>query len=250
MPQSLETSRDGRVLRLKMNRPEKRNALNYDLCRNLVEAMESAESDAAVGAILLRGEGPSFCAGMDLEEILTPADEAIGAIHERLFTIGSRVFKPIIAAVDGAALAGGVGLLANAHIVVASEISTFGLTEIRIGLWPFLIFRAVSLAIGERRTVELTVTGRIFHAAEAREIGLVHHIGPLERAEELAAAAAAMSPEALRAGLQFVDEIRGQAWPVAGAASIRYRNELFRSARFQEGVRDFRAKRRLHETSR
>ncbi len=243
MPQSLKTSRDGRVLYLKLNRPEKRNALSYDLCVNLVEAMESAGSDPSVGAILLCAEGRTFCAGMDLDEILTPADGAIAAIHERLFTVGSRVFKPIVAAVDGAALAGGAGLLANAHIVVASEVSSFGLTEIRIGLWPFLIFRAVCLAIGERRTLELTITGRIFEAEEALDIGLIHHIGPVELAEELAAAAAAMSPDALRAGLQFANEIRGQSWAEAGAASIRYRGELFRSARFQESVLAFREKR-------
>src|ERR1700730_3014534 len=170
----LESSRDGRVLRLTLNRPEKRNALNGALCKELVEAIEEGDRDPGVGAILVRGAGKSFCAGMDLDEMLTPAEADLGVAHERLFTIGRRVTTPIIAAVQGAALAGGTGLAANAHIVVASEDATFGLTEIRISLWPFIIFRAIVEAIGERRAVELSITGRIIDAREATSIGLAH----------------------------------------------------------------------------
>src|SRR5205823_4845415 len=146
----LQGSREGRVLRLTLNRPEKRNALNGALCRELVSAIAEGDRDPGVGAILLSGAGKSFCAGMDLDEMLTPAEAELGEAHEQLFTIGRRVTTPIIAAVHGAALAGGTGLAANAHIVIASDDATFGLTEIRIGLWPFLIFRAVVESIGER----------------------------------------------------------------------------------------------------
>src|SRR5260370_20099060 len=162
----LRVSHDGRVLRLELSRPEKRNALNGDLCRELAAAIEEGDRDTGVGAILLSGAGKSFCAGMDLDEMLTPAEAGLGEVHERLFTIGSRVTTPIIAAVQGSALAGGTGLAANAHIVVASADATFGLTEIRIGLWPFVIYRAVLAAVGEGPAAEFAHPRRIIDAKE------------------------------------------------------------------------------------
>src|SRR6266511_676505 len=111
----------GRVLRVALNRPDKRNALNIELCQELVTALESAELDRDVGAILLSGNGKSFCAGMDLNEVLQPgASGEINRVHEQLFTAGARMMKPIVAAIHGAALAGGTGLAANAHVVVAA----------------------------------------------------------------------------------------------------------------------------------
>jgi enoyl-CoA hydratase/carnithine racemase len=243
----LEVSRDGRVLRLMLNRPEKRNALNGELCRKLVAAIEDGERDASVGAILLSGAGTSFCSGMDLGEMLTPAEASLAEAHERLFTIGRRVTTPIVAAVQGAALAGGTGLAVNAHIVVASEEATFGLTEIRIGLWPFVIYRAVVDAVGNRRALELSITGRIIGAREAVELGLAHHLTPrsdlMDRAGEIAAAAAAASPVAMRNGLRFVAETRGLDWEKGGEAARRFREELFRTPDFAEGIRAFREKR-------
>jgi enoyl-CoA hydratase/carnithine racemase len=243
----LEVSREGRVLRLVLNRPEKRNALNGALCRELVSAIEEGDQNASVGAILLSGAGKSFCSGMDLSEMLTPAEAELEGVHERLFTIGRRVTTPIIAAVHGAALAGGTGLAANAHIVIAAEDATFGLTEIRIGLWPFVIFRAVVDAVGERRAVELGITGRIVDAREGAAIGLAHHVTPrieLEsKAREIAFAAAEGSPEAMRRGLRFVGQTRGLDWQIAGEIAGRSRRELFSTPDFAEGISAFREKR-------
>jgi enoyl-CoA hydratase/carnithine racemase len=247
MSESLQISREGRLLRLALNRPERRNALNMDLCGALGAALEEAENDAGVGAVLLTGNGKSFCAGMDLNEALAPAGGDINEAHERIFSAGTRMTKPLVAAVQGAALAGGTGLVANCHIVVAAENATFGLTEIRIGLWPFVIFRAVAGALGERRATELALSGRIFPAGEAREYGLVHHVvepaALMERAREIAGAIAESSPTAIRAGLAFVRDARGKNWEEAGKLARRMRNEVFRSADFQEGIRAFQEKR-------
>jgi enoyl-CoA hydratase/carnithine racemase len=244
---TLRISRVGRVLRLELNRPEKRNALNGDLCWELASAIEEGDRDSTVGAILLGGAGKSFCAGMDLDEMLTPAQDALAEVHERLFTIGARATTPIIAAIHGAALAGGSGLAANAHIVIASTDATFGLTEIRIGLWPFLIFRAVAAALGERRTVELSITGRVISVAEASLLGLVHQVVSLEdletKAVEMAQEIAEASPEAMRSGLRFVAETHGLDRDDAGKLAQRFRSELFASADFAEGIRAFREKR-------
>jgi len=180
------------VLRVTLNRPEKRNALNLALCEELVEAFDQADVDQGVGAIVVHGNGPAFCAGMDLRETADVDQVQLASIHELLFTSIQRLRTPVIAAVHGAALAGGTGLAANAHIVYARPDARFGLTEIRIGLWPVLIFRAVQHAMGERRTVELSLTGREFKAAEAKDFSLVSEVveDPLARAMETAAAIA------------------------------------------------------------
>jgi enoyl-CoA hydratase/carnithine racemase len=241
----LQITRLGRVLRIALNRPEKRNALSADLCRALASALDDAERDSETGAILLTGNGKSFCAGMDLSEIGATASAELTALHERLFTAGSRLDKPLIGAVNGPALGGGAGLAANCHIVVASEDATFGLTEIRIGLWPFIVYRAMSAAVGDRRTAELALTGRVFGAREAREMGLVHEISYdlEESAADLARSVAGFSPTAVRAGLRFVRETRGRDWESAGQIASRMRNEVFQSEDFQEGLRAFREKR-------
>jgi enoyl-CoA hydratase/carnithine racemase len=250
MSESLQISREGRVLRLVLNRPERRNALNMELCGALGDALDQAETDASVGAILLSGNGKSFCAGMDLHEVLTPAAASVNEEHERIFTAGLRMTKPLIAAVQGAALAGGTGLVANCHIVVAADDATFGLTEIRIGLWPFVIFRTVAAALGERRAIELALSGRNVGAAEARDFSLVHHVvdpaALMDRAREIAGEIAEASPTAIRAGLDFVRQARGKSWEEAGALARKVRQEVFYSADFQEGIRAFQEKRRPH----
>jgi enoyl-CoA hydratase/carnithine racemase len=249
MNESLQISREGRVLHAALNRPDKRNALNVDLCRALAGAFDQAEADPAVGAVLLSGNGKSFCAGMDLNEALFPESgpDSLNDIHERIFTAGIRMTKPVVAAVQGAALAGGTGLAANCHIVVAADDATFGLTEIRIGLWPFLIFRSVVAAVGERRATELALTGRIFGAGEARECGLAHYVvdsaGLMEHARQIAHAVAESSPTAVSSGLIFVREARGKSWAEIGALARQMRNEVFQGADFAEGIRAFQEKR-------
>jgi enoyl-CoA hydratase/carnithine racemase len=247
MSETLEIEREGRVLHAVLNRPEKRNALNVDLCSALAAAFDEAEADPGVGAVLLSGNGKSFCAGMDLSEALSRESEPIHEVHERIFTAGIRMTKPVVAAVHGAALGGGTGLAANCHIVVAAEDATFGLTEIRLGLWPFVIFRGMATAVGERRATELALTGRIFGASEAREYGLAHHVveggSLMSRARQIAAAISEASPSAVASGLAFVRETRGKTWEEAGTIARRMRTEIFRSADFKEGVQAFQEKR-------
>jgi enoyl-CoA hydratase/carnithine racemase len=241
---TLDSQLTGRVLRLTLNRPEKRNALNAALCLDLVRAIQTAQDDPSVGAILLTANGPSFCAGMDLSEIGVASSAQLDAAHEQLFTLGARLIKPLIAAVDGPALGGGTGLVANCHIVVASDQATFGLTEIRLGLWPFLVYRACSAAMGDRRTLELALTGRIFNSAEAHALGLVHEVAPPARAVEIADALAAASPTAIRNGMTFVQQVRDRGWTESGEVARVIRGEVFESPDFREGIQAFREKRK------
>jgi enoyl-CoA hydratase/carnithine racemase len=225
-----------------LNRPEKRNALNVELGREIVSAIDHADADRQVSAILITANGKAFCAGMDLSEALTPPAE-LAQLHEQLFTFGSRITKPVVAAVHGAALGGGMGVVANAHIVICADNATFGLTEIRIGLWPFLIFRSVAEAVGERRAVELSLTGRIFDAAEARALGLAHQTVPesemLPKAWEIAETVAAYSTPAIRCGLTFVREIRGRDAAEASKIGRDVRDQIFRTPEFRESVEAF-----------
>jgi enoyl-CoA hydratase/carnithine racemase len=232
-------------MRIALDRPDKRNALSIDLCHAILEAVGSAAKDPGVGAILLTGNGKAFCAGMDLDEVARGATEETNSLHEQIFTLGARIAKPLIAAVHGAALGGGTGFVANCHIVIAEPGSTFGLTEIRLGLWPFLVFRAVAMALGERRTTELALTGRTFGADEARDYCLVHEVAVdvEKRAFEVAETVANYSPSAIHNGLSFVQEVRGMGWEEAGRVARRVRDWVFTGPDFQEGVRAFREKR-------
>ena len=248
MTSRLKIAREGRVARLTMNHPEKRNALSSGMCRELVDAFEAARDDAQVGCVLLDGAGPMFCAGMDLEEAGAPGASAKNEIHEPLFSMGRSYPKPIVAAVQGAALGGGVGLVANAHVAIAAQGTKFGLTEIRIGLWPLLIWRSVVAALGERRTLELTMTGRIFGTADAQQYGLISETAPAfeldDRAMAMAQHLASLSPEVMQQGLGFAREARDLDWEGAGRLASEVRAEIFRSADFHEGVRAFLEKRK------
>ncbi len=235
------TTQHGRVCHIALNRPEKRNALNTQLCTDLVAALDAADADPGTGAIVLSGNGPAFCAGMDLKDSLTADPVALAEIHERLYSTINRLHKPLIAAVQGAALAGGTGLVANAHIAIAHPDARFGLTEIRIGLWPVLIFRAVEMAIGERRTVELSLSGREFNAHQAEQYGLIHEVAiiPLVRALELGKQIAGYSGTALSSGLEYARQIRGCDWETAGKIGAKLREGLLESAEYRASVEAF-----------
>jgi enoyl-CoA hydratase/carnithine racemase len=213
-----------------------------------LDAVQDGERDDTVGAILIDAAGQVFCAGMDLEEAAQPNAAEQTAIHQDLFTIGARANKPMIAAVQGPALGGGLGLMLNAHVVVAAHGTSFGLTEIRLGMWPFVIFRAVVAAIGERRAVELALTGRIFGTPEAQQWGMVHFVTPAfeleDRAAEIADGIAESSAEAVRIGMRFVRESRNLNSTDWVRLAAELRKGTFQSDDFAEGVNAFREKRK------
>jgi enoyl-CoA hydratase/carnithine racemase len=189
---TLRIEQDGRLCRIALAQADKRNVLDANACRDLYRELTDAAAHEATGAILIEADGPVFCAGAE------PEDDA-------LFCIGRRISKPIVAAVQGVAISGGLALAANAHVVVAAQGTSFGLTSIREGKWPSAIFQAVASAVGERRALELGLTGRVFSTPEALAWGLVHMVAPAfeldDRATEIATALANASPLAVRAAL-------------------------------------------------
>lgn len=243
----IETRREGRLLRLILNRPEKRNALDLEMCRSVEAALSDANADPGVGAVLVSAAGKAFCAGMDLAEAPDVDRDALAAVHQRLFSFHHWMDKPVVAAVHGAALAGGTGLAANAHVLVASDDALFGLTEVRLGLWPVLIFPAVAAAVGERRALELALSARTFGARAAEVYGLVSEVvepaGLTARASEIAAGLADSSAAAIQAGLQYVRAIRGKPADEALAIGRGARGEIMRHPDFTEGILAFHEKR-------
>src|SRR5271155_4727722 len=117
----LRIERDGRIYRIALSSPEIRNVIDAEGCRELLREFRQAEADADIGAILLEADGHIFCAGCEPDE--------------ELLSIGRRISKPMIAAVQGVVLSGGLALAANAHVVVAAQGTSFGLTDIREGRW-------------------------------------------------------------------------------------------------------------------
>ena len=236
MNESLLISSQGRLRRLTLNRPDKRNALDMALCRSLLDAIREAASDRTVGAILLDASGNDFCSGMDLTEALETDPDEMLSLHQELFSVGERLRKPMVSAVQGAALAGGMGLALNAHMVIASADARFGLTEVRVGLFPYVIFPVVAAAVGYRKATELALTARIVDVEEARRIGIVDFVAERGGAEKIALELSEESATAIEQGLTFVQ----QGLELTG----KFRREAHTSADFREGVQAFRGKRK------
>jgi enoyl-CoA hydratase/carnithine racemase len=178
---------------------------------------------------------------MDLGESVEADAGELAAAHERLFSMNRWSPVPIVASVQGHAIAGGTGLVAQAHIVIAEEKASFGLTEVRLGMWPMLVYRSVEAAIGERRTLEWSLTGRGITAAEAQTAGLVHEIGPASRAETLAREIADRAPDAIRFGMRYYKESRGLPFDEAGRLAAQLRSELMTTESFRSSASPFQA---------
>lgn len=184
---SILTERDGRVLRLTLNRPEVRNAFDEECITRLTAAAATAAAaadDGGIRAVVLAGAGPVFCAGADLgwmaqavsfshQENLADAED-LARMLERLDTLP----VPVVGRVQGAALGGGLGLAAVCDIVVAAEDAVFGLTEVKLGLLPAVVAPYVVRKIGVSAARELFLSGRRFDAARAKSLGLVHEVVP------------------------------------------------------------------------
>jgi methylglutaconyl-CoA hydratase len=198
---------EGGVLTLTLDRAAKRNALNASLIDGLHTALERADLDAEVRVVLLRGAGKDFCAGADLDELLASADRSpadneadalrLGAVFERLRAIP----KPVVAVVQGRALAGGAGLATACDIVLAGAGAQIGYPEVERGFVPAMVMAMLRRLAGEKLALDLVLTGRLLTADQACAAGLISRVVPdseLEKeARGLAGRLAAISPSAL-----------------------------------------------------
>jgi enoyl-CoA hydratase len=247
--------RRGHVLVVTMNRPAVRNALSGPMMDLMRQAWDTADSDPEIRVCVLTGAGGAFCAGADLKAMTSshPGDRFQGgdldvSVIEPLLK-GRRLTKPLIAAAEGPAVAGGTEILQACDIRVAGASARFGVSEARWGLFP-LGGSAVRLPRQIPYTVaaDLLLTGRHITAAEALSIGLIGHVVPdgqaLEAALEIAAAIAANGPVAVRAILRVIRETEGMAENEAFALEAKVGMAVFASEDAREGPRAFAEKRR------
>jgi methylglutaconyl-CoA hydratase len=206
--ETLKYEADGATVTITFNRPEKRNAISSEMVKELLKALGDVESDPAIRVLILTGAGKSFCSGMDLETLQAistqTAAENLGDSRQmaRLFHRIYSFPKPVIAAVNGAAIAGGCGLATFSDITLAVPEAKFGYTEVRIGFIPALVSVLLRRQIGEKRAREILLRGCIFDAAEAYRLGLVTEIVPaadlMARAYKFVDVLLANSPTSLR----------------------------------------------------
>jgi methylglutaconyl-CoA hydratase len=167
---------------LTLNRADKRNALSRALIADLDTAVRRAAADAAARCVIITGDGPAFCAGMDLEELrstLTADAEVIWADAQRLAELFDRIYslpKPTIAAVNGAAVAGGAGLVTVCDLAVSVSGARFGYPEVRRGLVAAMVLPHLLRHVGERVARYLLLTGDVIDAAEAARVGLINQV--------------------------------------------------------------------------
>jgi enoyl-CoA hydratase/carnithine racemase len=242
---------DGPVLRLTIDREDRRNALSWSLIAELRDALAVAKRDDSVRVVVLTGAGTTaFCAGADLEEMtgagFTELHDARGRLAD-LFRDLYALGKPTIARVRGYALAGGFGLALACDLLIAADDAVFGTPEIGLGLWPHMITVPLVRAMPPKRALELMLTGRRVGAAEADRIGFVSRVvaaGELDAAvDEVAAELASRSPIALRQGRDSFYAV----WDQEVDASLRLLHPLLSitaaTEDAAEGIAAFREKR-------
>jgi methylglutaconyl-CoA hydratase len=251
--QTIQLAYDARVATITLNRPDKRNAISFELIDDLLGALdEVAKSEALV--VILTGAGKAFCSGMDLDNLKA----LLGRSPEqnlqdsqtmvRLFRTLYEFPKVTIAAVNGAAIAGGTGLALLCDFTLAVPEAKFGYTEVRIGFVPAIVSTFLLRQVGEKQARDLLLTGRLFGAEEAARMGLINEIVSPEmlmtRARELAAQLLENSPPSLRATKQLLTDHARAEIEAQIEAAVRENAAIRNTADFREGITSFLEKRK------
>jgi len=196
----------GPIARLTLNRPDKRNPIGPATCGELVHALDRIKQTKEIRVVVLTGAGSAFSAGGDLAAMAAPQIGIPPASLVELFVAMHELGKPVIAMVNGPALAGGLGLMVACDLVVAADTAVFGTTEIMVGLWPMMITAEITRSIGRKMTLDMMLTGRKLTAAEALDAGLINRVVPAAELEgatlKLALQLGEKSPAAIALGLK------------------------------------------------
>jgi methylglutaconyl-CoA hydratase len=254
---TLLISEEDGVRTITLNRPERRNAMTPEMQTELITALNGASSGSC-RVVVFRGAGEAFCSGLDLSvlqsmqrkseedaQVEGRADaERIALLFRALFELP----KPTIAVVHGAAVAGGTGLATLCDFTIATPAAKFGYTEVRIGFVPALVSAFLALQIGDKRSRDLLMTGRLFDAQEAHRLGLVNEIVEPDaldaRVQSLAQTLIANSPQSLAATKRLMTA-QNKPWLDAAIAAAMEANAAARTTNdFREGVSAFLEKRK------
>jgi len=250
---TIQLAYDSGVATITLNRPDKRNAISFELIGDLLGALKEVETSDAI-VLILTGAGRAFSSGMDLDNLKT----LIGRSPEqnlqdsetmvRLFRTLYEFPKVTIAAVNGAAIAGGTGLALLCDFTLAAPEAKFGYTEVRIGFVPAIVSTFLLRQVGEKQARDLLLTGRIIGAEEASRMGLVNEIVAPEnlmmRARELAALLMENSPASLRATKKLLNDHARADVDTQIEAAVRENAAIRTTADFREGITSFLEKRK------
>ncbi len=255
---TLHTHTDSGIHTILLNRPEKRNALNHQLMEDLTQALEAFAASQTCRVVIITGAGSSFCAGLDIEHLramaIAPgqhsATEDYQADAQRIATLLTTLYslsKPSIAAVNGPAIAGGMGIATLCDFTLAVPEAKFGYTEVRIGFVPAIVSAFLRTQLGEKACRDLLLTGRLVSAAEAESLGLVNRIVPepdlMREARALATRLLRNSPAAMEATKRLLGKFSDHHLPHDIEAAIRASVDARSNADFHEGVGAFLEKR-------
>jgi len=250
---NLELLFDSGLATIRLNRPEKRNAISFALVEELQNALDAIEQSSAQ-IVILTGAGKAFCAGVDLEELRT----LVGKTHDenvrdsaRMAHIFRRLYDfplPTIAAVNGAAIAGGTGLATMSDFTLAVPEAKFGYTEVRIGFVPAIVSSILVWQVGHKIARDLLLTGRLFDAVEAQRYGLVNEVVQpsqlMSRAHGLAAQIRENSPCSVRATKRLINGFIAGQLNLQITQAIEDNARIRATADFREGITAFLEKRR------
>lgn len=238
---------DARLV-LTIDRPERRNALNAEVIAFLREALNQARSDDSIRAVVLTGAGDeAFCAGADLGADAFAFDYANPTVaYADLLRTARLLNVPLVARVNGACMAGGMGLLAMCDLAIAAPRAIFGLPEARVGVFPMQVLAVLQAQVPQRSLVQLCLTGDPIDAVRAREIGLVNDVADdLDAAiERLLSRLGANSPTALRRGLYAMKAMRSMSFDEAIAFGEGQIGLLAMTEDAREGIAAFKDKRK------
>jgi methylglutaconyl-CoA hydratase len=251
---TLHTHTESGILTITMNRPDKRNALNPEMMEDLTHAFIAAGDDPSCRVIMLTGAGSAFCAGLDLDHLetlraKTPEDhrrdsERIARLLRTLYDTP----KPTIAAVNGAAIAGGMGLATICDFTLAIPEAKFGYTEVQIGFVPAIVSAFLRGQIGDKRSRDLLLTGRLIKAQEAFDLGLITRVIPeqdlMVEARRLACSLLRNSPAAMQATKRLLSEHAHHHLDQETESAIAANAEARNTEDFKEGIRAFLEKRK------
>ena len=242
------------ICTITFNRPEKRNAVSFELVREIGQALDHAAKSDATQVVIFTGAGKAFCAGLDLEELkslIGKSQEQNVRDSQTMAEMFRRIYdfpKPTIAAVNGAAIAGGTGIATMCDFTLAVPEAKFGYTEVRIGFVPAIVSSYLVFQVGHKIARDLLMTARLFDAAEAHRYGLVNEVLAPEqlmpRALEIAKLLMENSPSSVRATKRLINSFIKDQLDVQVAAAVEDNARIRTTADFKEGVSSFLEKRK------
>jgi len=251
---TLHTHTESGILTITMNRPDKRNALNPEMMEDLTHAFAAVGDDPGCRVVLLTGAGSAFCAGLDIDHLATmnaktPTEHRVDS--ERIARLLRTLYntpRPTIAAVNGAAIAGGMGLATICDFTLAIPEAKFGYTEVQIGFVPAIVSAFLRGQIGDKRSRDLLLTGRLIKAPEAFELGLITRVVDeqdlMVEARRLACLLLRNSPAAMQATKRLLSEHANHHLDQEIESAVAANAEARTTEDFKEGIRAFLEKRK------